>query len=110
MVARIVMLAVAAAALPAPNGPTSDGTANQRPWVTGVVARPSGNPAVAVVPDVLSSSGSPGNGPKSNITARSDVAVADTLWVMVGTIHSGGSAEAASGSLSPATASCGASV
>ena len=60
VVARIVMLAVAAAALPAPYGPTSDGTANQRPWVTGVVARPSGNPAVALVPGVLSSSGSPG--------------------------------------------------
>ena len=70
--------------------------------MTGVVARPSGNPAVALAPDVLSSSGSPGNGPKSNITGRLDVvAVADTLWVIVGTIHSGGSAEAASGSLSP---------
>ena len=31
--ARIVMVEVAAAGLPAPNGPTSDGTANHRPTV-----------------------------------------------------------------------------
>ena len=45
---------------------------------------------MTVRPAGLASSGSPGNGPKSNITGDADVAVADTLCVIVGTIHSGG--------------------
>ena len=80
---------------PAPRyGPTSDGTANQSPWVTGVVARPRGNTALAAAPDELASSGSPGNGPKSNMTGTVEDGRADTLCVIVGTIHSGGFAVA----------------
>ena len=61
-------------------------------------------------PAELASSGSPGNGSKSNMTgADEDVAVADTLCVIVGTIHSGGLAVAGSGSRTPAAWSCGCS-
>src|ERR1700761_9694895 len=94
------------------SGPVWAGVANQSPWVTGVPAFATGKGAVAVAPAVLCSSGSPGNGPKSNATgvrADADLAVTDTLWVIVGTIHSGGSALAASGSFMLLTVFCGAS-
>src|ERR1700761_3421119 len=84
------------------NGPACAGLANQSPWVTGVEVLPAGTAALTAAPDPLSVSGSPGYGPKSNATgaeADDDFAVTATLCVIVGTIHSGGSFLAESGSL-----------
>ena len=83
---------------------------NQSPWVTGVTALARGYAALATRPDELASSGSPGNGPKSNMTGTDEDADADTLCVIVGTIHSGGFSVAGVGSFTPATWSCGCSV
>ena len=82
---------------------------NQSPGVTGVTALPSGYEALAARPAELATSGSPGNGSKSNMTPAVEDADADTLCVIVGTIHSGGSTVAGSGSRTPAARSCGCS-